>query len=211
MSVNMYFDIETGPCPDAELFKPIFEPSRVLKDPIKIAADLADKEASWRDKLALSATTGRIMAIGWAFDNGEIQYMAEDKNSEDLMIISFFNLAKTAERLVGFNSHAFDLPFIFRRALKYRLEIPYHSIFSKHKRLSSLHVDLMEMWGLHDNNSRISLDTLSRFLGIGGKNHSGKHFFELFQNDREAALDYLKRDIELTREIAIRMGYATIN
>jgi predicted PolB exonuclease-like 3'-5' exonuclease len=208
MSFDMYFDIETGPSFDAELYKPVFEASRVLKDPIKIEADIAEKERAWRDKLALSALTGRVVAIGWVIDDGDFQWIGENENTNEGDIIrAFFDAAKSVEKLIGFNSHAFDLPFIYRRALRWtKVPIPYDSVFPRRRRLSTVHTDIMEEWCMFDSQSRVSLNNLARFFGLEGKTGNGKDFAELYRLNREEAVAYLKHDVELTRQIANRMG-----
>ena len=61
------FDIETGALPLAELeaIMPEFEPSKVLKDPEKIKADIEAKRAEWIDRAALSPVSGQVLAIGY--------------------------------------------------------------------------------------------------------------------------------------------------
>ena len=60
------FDIETEGLPESELLAimPDFKPNGTLKDPDKIAADLAKKKAEWIEKAALSPLTGRVLCIG---------------------------------------------------------------------------------------------------------------------------------------------------
>jgi hypothetical protein len=61
------FDIETGPRSRAELAEcvPTFEAPSNWKDPEKIRAHVAEKEAEWFQSAALSALTGRVLAIGY--------------------------------------------------------------------------------------------------------------------------------------------------
>lgn len=203
---RLFFDIETGPAQDAHLFEPVFEASRVLKDPTKIAADIEDKRRQWLDKLALSALTGQVLAIGWAGDSGEVTIICQDdKITEGDVIRSFWEATIGAERLVGFNSNTFDLPFLWRRSIKLGLVIP-HGIFEPNRRLSSNNLDLMERWTWFDNQSRVSLDNLAKFCGFPQKSNSGKYFAELLQSDRALALAYLEHDVKLTRAIGNRMG-----
>lgn len=203
---RLFFDIETGPASDAHLFEPVFEASRVLKDPSKIAADIEDKRRQWLDKLALSALTGQVLAIGWAGDSGAVTIVCQDdKITEADVIRSFWDATTGAERLVGFNSNTFDLPFLWRRSIKLGLLIP-HGIFEPNRRLSSNNLDLMERWTWFDNQARVSLDNLAKFCGLPQKTSSGKYFSELLHNDRAAALAYLEHDVKLTRAIGGRMG-----
>lgn len=206
MTKNLHFDIETGPAIDALQFEPQFEPSRVLKDPAKIAADIADKRQAWYDKLALSALTGQVLAIGWAGDEGDVTVITQTSTVTEADVIeTFWNATWGAQRLVGFNSNTFDLPFLWRRSLKLGLTIP-DGIFEPNRRLSSNNIDLMERWTWFDNQARVSLDNLAKFCGLPPKLGSGKHFADLMQTSIEEAVAYLKHDVELTRLLARRMG-----
>jgi predicted PolB exonuclease-like 3'-5' exonuclease len=209
MSFDMYFDIETGPSADAELFKPEFQANRAFKDPVKIAEDLEKKAQEWSDKLALSALTGQILAIGWCIDDRPFEYVCVgDGLTEADVIEKFFETAISVEKLVGFNSHSFDLPFIYRRSLRYsHIMIPHDTIYPRNRRLSSIHTDLMEDWSMYDTQARVSLSNLAKFFGLRPKTGNGKDFDNLFRTNKEEAIAYLKHDVELTREIANRMGY----
>ena len=61
METPLYFDIETIGNPDAvSLLGPV-KAAGNLKDPAKIAADLADKEAKRAERAALDCDTARIV------------------------------------------------------------------------------------------------------------------------------------------------------
>lgn len=202
----LFFDIETGPAQDAHLFEPVFEASRVLKDPSKIAADIEDKRRQWLDKLALSALTGQVLAIGWAAEYGEVETVCQDGNTDEAEVIrQFWAATIPAVKIVGYNSNTFDLPYLWRRSFKLGIEIP-NGIFDVGRRLSANNIDLMERWMWFDNQSRVSLDNMAKFCGLPQKTGSGKFFSELFQTDRAAAIAYLVHDVELTRQIGGRMG-----
>jgi predicted PolB exonuclease-like 3'-5' exonuclease len=203
---RLYFDIETGPADDAVQFEPTFEASKVLKDPVKIAADIADKRAAWWDRLALSALTGQVLAIGWAGDDGEVTVITQTSTVDEADVIrAFWNATTTAETLVGFNSNAFDLPFLWRRSIKLGIRIP-DGIFEPNRRLFSTNIDLMERWCWFDSQARVSLDNLAKFFGFPPKKGSGKHFAELMRENIEEAVEYLIHDVEITQAIGRRMG-----
>jgi hypothetical protein len=64
----------------------------------------------------------------------------------------------------------------------------------------------MEAWKLGDFQASISLDRLAKHLGVGAKNGNGAHFAALLQEDRAAALDYLRNDIAMTVAVARKLG-----
>ena len=71
---TIFFDVETGALPESEIaaMMPPFDPAEVktgnIKDPEKVAAKIAEAEASHRrdffDRAALDPLTGRVVAIG---------------------------------------------------------------------------------------------------------------------------------------------------
>ena len=91
---NYIFDIETGPRSRAELAEcvPTFEAPSNWKDSEKIRAYVAEKEAEWFQSAALSALTGRVLAIGYLDAvTDELGYFASGDEAADL----------AAEDLVG--------------------------------------------------------------------------------------------------------------
>jgi predicted PolB exonuclease-like 3'-5' exonuclease len=201
--MNIYFDIETRPAADAMQFKPTFAAPANLKDPAKIEAAIAEKEAEWLGRLALSAVTGEVCAIGYAIGEGPIELLI-GKETEVIRIF-WTVVKKTMGTLVGFNSNGFDLPFLWRRSLKCGIA-PAPGVYERNRRLSYQHCDLMEIWSWHNNQERISLANLSKYLGLQAKTGSGAFFADLLLTDRAAAEEYLRLDVELVRQIAGRMG-----
>jgi hypothetical protein len=197
------FDIETAPLPDSAVdrFKPEFEARRNYCDPNKIKADIAEKEADWRDKLALSPLTGRVLCIGW-LDGDEFHTI---EGEEVNILTGFWNLTAhlCGRQFAGHNILAFDLPFIMRRSWAVGLRVP-ASDFDGH-RLSPRFVDTMKLWACGVYGERVSLDYLSKHLGVGEKNGNGKNFAALYDSDRKAALAYLENDCRLTAKAIQRM------
>ena len=132
------FDIETGPLPEAELASmvPAFDPAEVktgnLKDPDKVAAKIAEAEANHRrefiERAALDPLTGRVLAIGLLnWDTGEFRVIAHE--DEAAMLREFWETCRgemgRLNEMIGFNSRAFDLPFLIRRSFKHRVPVPF--------------------------------------------------------------------------------------
>ena len=119
------FDIETGLSPDAAEFAPEFEAPANYKDPVKIAAYKAEKLTEWVEQAALSAVTGRVLAIGLR-ENGKTTIICED--DEAAMLRDFWAFVAPDGRirapLVGFKSNRFDVPFLVRRSWRNRVPVP---------------------------------------------------------------------------------------
>lgn len=197
------FDIETGPRPAAEieLLMPEFEAPANYKDAAKIAEVIEIKRAAWIEKAALSPLTGQVLAIG-ALIEGEYKDNASMADEREV-IEWFWSLLGKNTLLVGFNSNRFDLPFLFRRS--WALGITPPPRFSGRGFAGSL--DVMEAWQMGDRQEFVSLDTVAKFLGFGGKTGSGAHFAELMKFDVWAALRYLENDVMLTARVAQRLGF----
>jgi predicted PolB exonuclease-like 3'-5' exonuclease len=205
--VIIVFDIETGPRPVAELeaVMPEFEAPANYKDPAKIAEAIEAKRAAWIEKAALSSLTGKVLAIGALID-GEYHARFDGVHNEKGIIEWFWSLLGTRTRLIGFNSHRFDLPFLIRRSWSLGVATP-TGIF--HGRGFNGCIDLMEAWQLGDRTDFVSLDTVAKFLGVGSKTGNGGQFANLMKFDVDAALRYLENDVKLTARVAERLGFDT--
>lgn len=222
------FDIETGPLPEDVLrtmFEPLppFDPASVkvgnLKDQAKIDAKISESKAAHEeeckaaesrffDRAALSAHTGEVLAIGVRFA-GEKGAMIIEGQKERALLETFWTVCEDTRasdnRLVGFNVFGFDLPFLLRRSWLAGVRAP-HWIMDRDRYWSPVFVDLMARWQCGDRQNFISLDRLSKLLGVGAKNGDGARFAELLKADREAAMAYLNNDLELTLQVARRLG-----
>lgn len=205
--MKIYIDIETGPAANAADFMPEFEASKNLRDPEKIHAALEDKRLEWMSKLALSAVTGRVIAVGVAVEDGPVRVIGNVDERETLWELWQYldTIHNLTPRLVGWNICGFDLPFLQRRSWMHDLPTP-KWVFPR-GRLSNYHTDLMRVWCGENPQDRIKLDTVCRWMGLGGKTdrNGGKHFAELWEKDIVAAIEYLCRDVDLVRQLAHRM------
>ena len=214
---TIFFDIETGALPESEIaaMMPPFDPAEVktgnLKDPDKIAAKLAEAEANHRrdfiERAALDPLTGRVVAIGMLYlAGGRFDVIGHDDEAQTLR--EFWQACRgemgRVHQMVGFNIYQFDLPFLFRRSWRHRVEVPFG--IRRGRYWADEMVDLRDNWQLGDRQSRGSLDSISKHLGLGAKNGEGKAFAELWRTDREQAVAYLRNDVELTARVAGVLG-----
>jgi predicted PolB exonuclease-like 3'-5' exonuclease len=207
----LVFDIETGPEQDSvlTLMEPEFSAPSNYRDEAKIAEHIDRQRMEWREKAALDATTGRILAIGTMLDDKQRLLSVDPEHgiSEQEVIRSFWEQAAPNGRwrhLVGFNSNRFDIPYLIRRSYKLGIRVPFGAMNGRY--LNPKFIDLMDFWRLGDFHASISLDRLARHLGVGAKNGNGAEFAALLETDRASALDYLANDIRLTVAVAKRLG-----
>lgn len=209
---DLVFDIETGPDLDG-VPEPNFEAPKNYKDPEKIAANIEEQRQKWREDAALSALTGRVLVIGVCFP--ETVHLLASENEEDVLQ-GFFDRIQDLKlnhgRLIGWDSHRFDLPFICRRALKHGIMIPQEFRPRAGRRFywPDWCVDLREIWAWGEYPMpHGSLDTVSRSLLGTGKldGVTGADFAGLWENldTRPKALAYLDRDLKLIAGLAERM------
>lgn len=210
------FDIETGPLPAPQieaLYTPLAdEEVKIgnLKDPLKIAAKIeeakADHRAAFFDRAALSAVTGRVLAIGYANASADDLPRVHAPDSEKEILEEFWNAYKAnrGAQWVGFNVCRFDLPFIIRRS--WALGIPVPSEIRAGRYWHAGIIDLRDVWQLGDREAHGNLDTIAKLFGVGAKTGDGAHFADLLKKNREAALEYLRNDVAMTRAVYRRMN-----
>lgn len=201
------FDCETAPLPPDQMakVKPVFTPARNLRNPDLIAADIAAKEQEWLERAALDATTGQVLCISTMDDKQSIEIIhAGDERGN---IERFWNwlelrLARS-ETVAGFNVFNFDLCFLMRRSWVLGVEVP--KLIRRGRYWHDDLCDLMDVWRMGNYEQRISLDTLSKALGIGAKTGNGAEFAALWASDREKAMEYCRNDLAITRKCAERL------
>lgn len=202
------FDIETGPRPEAEIIDlaPEFKAPANYKDPEKIAAAIDEQKQEWMGKAALSAVTGRVLAVGW-YQDGETTIIGEDDEATTLRETwkRIEDAARDRRGVIGFNSNRFDIPFLTRRSWALGVEVPSGLYGARGYVNQTVFIDLMDEWACGDRQASIKLDTLAKFLGCGEKNGSGAEFAGLWETDRPKAIEYLRNDILMTVRVAARL------
>jgi hypothetical protein len=241
------FDIETGPLPNEILDQcytpppqlPPWDEAMVKYGNIKDEAKKAEKrvkvmaeyearlagqadeharhKAEWMADAALSATTGRVVAIGTLMDDREpIIWSAESLDQEPELLRRFWTLCERAVpkglQFVGHNSHGFDLPFLCQRSFVHGM-MPWPGIMDGQRRYwCPQFLDTMRLWGCGVR-EYVKLDVLGRTLGVGGKADNGcdgAGFAAMWlggdAEERAKAAEYLKTDLRVTRDVARRMG-----
>ena len=220
------FDIETGPLPDEQLSPliPEFDPSEIkcgnLKDPEKIAAKIAEAkelhEQEFVSKAALSAITGRVLAVGYqSIENGRV-VIDDGKGEERTLLTNFWQRYEKCRgerrRMVGHNCLSFDVPFMMRRSWTLDVAVP-ATVLDKGRWLdTSVFGDTMSLWAAGGRDF-VKLDLLARAFGVGAKTDGvgGGDFHKLWhgtEQEKSKAIEYLKNDLEITARVAVKMGFS---
>lgn len=181
----------------------------------------AGREEAWRahvDRAALSAVTGRVLCNGLLGEAGpalvcDLVYTDADEAAILRHFWQVFEAAKHRDcRIIGFNIFGFDLPFLVRRSWKHGVDVP-RDVVRDGRYWHRLFVDLREAWLLGQRGGgpdNIGLDLVAAHLGCDRKVGSGAHFHRLYHSEsaeeRNAALVYAERDLEVTRQVAVKLG-----
>lgn len=207
------FDIETGSIPESELLKIIdpFDPASVktgnIKNPELIAAKIDEQREKYyadaRDNAALSALTGRVLAIGVKPLEGDWVILGQD-NEADLLRDFWERFSHTPGKWVGFNILGFDMPFLAQRSWVNKVPVPF---IRKSRYWTDELLDLREVWQMGNRQSEGSLDSIAKAFGLPGKTGDGKEFGKLWADPatKAKAEEYLRNDLALTEALYLRI------
>jgi len=220
MKTNLIIDIETGPLPDDVLLRihGPFDPASVKlgnAGPEKAAEKIAEAEKSYlgdlRDKAALDPMTGRVLAIGYHYPAENDTDLSHNDDNEAALLTKFWAAARyaldDAARVITFNGHGFDLPFLVNRSRLLGVEVP-RGLLQNNRYWHASFVDLMLLWTCGQYGKFVGLDKLAKAFGLEGKTGDGAHFYQLWNGGdkgRAEALAYLANDLKVTTEVAKKM------
>ncbi len=204
---HIVFDIETVPQDEAKLLAlaPEFTAAANLKDPDKIAASIAKKRADYLADAALNWKTAEVVLIG-AGDETEILSFTADTEKELLAEFLVILGDSLGEGVVvgGHNVKSFDLPMLVNRARVHGLKIP-RNVLSFWRGRPQWHdniFDTLEILSFGKSFDGNGVDDVARVFGLPPKLGHGGDFPMLWRADREGAIAYNRRDVEIEIEIA---------
>ncbi len=219
-SVDMdAIDATVSPVPAADEL----EPPKNYKDEDKIAAWRTAEHARLLDKraeevkeayrsTALDALQGGVLCVGIALDDREPVCVWGADEADTLTKLAA-GIAKYPEHAVyGWNSLAFDWPFIVRRALRHKLFDLAGRLYYAKPYGNRLYVDLFSVWQAADRRSKGRLMDVAKHLGVEVKETiPGASVPELWHQAqgtmaeplvRQQIVDHVLEDVRVTREIA---------
>lgn len=195
----------------------------------KSEAALEQHFEKFKEKAALSAMTGRVLAIGYKEgDQRRKEHLRQGLTEDAVLLIdqreqldalefvvlrSFwevFGLQHDAGlSLVGHNILAFDLPFLVRRS--WMLGVPVPEEVRDRRYWSSVFIDTIDEWRLGDRGLKgCKLDDISAAMGGPTKPEgtTGADFARLYfgkPEERIQALAYLDNDLDMTSFVASKL------
>lgn len=213
--MNLYIDIETIPCEDeslkAEIAAGITPPGNYKKP-----ETIAEWEKTEKPKLVeeaiqrsgLDGGFGRILCVGWATEEGDVQIACEEE--EKLLLQVFTNeIANVMDRapvIVGHNVAGFDLRFLWQRCVVNGV-FPGGLFNAMHaKPWDKCINDTMLMW--HPQN-RVSLVKLCKILGVQKDDPvDGSQVYQLFKaGELDKIISHCKSDVEAVRSIHRKLTF----
>lgn len=206
---NIYLDIETTVGPNRPSLDSVQAPAN-YKDPEKIKAYKESKLEEVYRVQALDSMQGRLLCTAWALDNNPVQALTvglgDIQAEQELLQELEAKLLEMPHDLnimqwVGHNIKTFDLIWLWRKALKYRLWDLARYI--PRQRYDKRVVDTLELWAA-DYRDKVSLQSIADFLGLDGKadGMDGSQVVDLWQENRlQEIQDYCCQDVELVRQV----------
>lgn len=185
------------------------EPDKRLKDPDKIAADIAQKRVDQIARAALYPWTARVVALGYCEDGDEAVrvFCAANEATETVMLKEFWAMAwngHSVAPLVTFNGLAYDLPVLAARSRLLGISAPELNL----DRYRSPHPDLMQILTFRGAIERRSLKFFAKVFGLNTDDaFSGKEIAELYEDQNWMAIKaHCESDVTLTRQLAEHLG-----
>lgn len=198
MTQKLFLDIETIPA--SEEMHETLEKLHAKKS--KEGADFEE----YLGKTALDGTFGRILCIGYAVDDDEVDVLYNEDNEAETLR-QFWELAKNSDMFIGHNVMDFDLRFIYQRSIINNVVPSLDLNFARYRSFPIY--DTMKEWVKWSNNS-IGLEPLALALGIPTPKEGidGSQVYDFYKKGKvQEILDYCKRDVETTRAVFKRMVF----
>ena len=223
---TLFIDIET--VSGSENFSSISD--RMKDFWVKKAKNLANPanisfEEMYFERAALYAEFGKIIVVGMGFlfvnKQGELSLKVKtiaNADEKELLVefIDFINKTYKSRELtlVAHNGKEFDFPYLCRRMLANRLEIPKSLQLQGKKPWEIIHQDTMEMWKFGDRRSYSSLELLAELMGIEGAkiDLSGDRVNYVFykEKDLNRIAAYCGDDVIIVAQLYLRFHFLSI-
>ena len=218
---TLFIDIET--VSGSENFSSI---SNKMKDFwVKKAKNLVNLanislEEMYFERAALYAEFGKIIVVGMGFlfvnKQGELSLKVKtisNADEKELLVefIDFINKTYKSRELtlVAHNGKEFDFPYLCRRMLANRLEIPKSLQLQGKKPWEIIHQDTMEMWKFGDYKSYTSLELLASLFGIPTPKDDidGSMVADVYyrEKDLKRIVNYCLKDVVTLAQLFLRM------
>jgi len=170
---TMIFDLEIIANPAIIPLLPEPEANKTMKDPVKIAADIAKKKAAQVEKMGLEPTQSLICCASFLdLETDEMSSFMLDPGTlhEKALLLNVWEHLHDYERFVSFNGNSFDIEMLKFHSLINKV---YPSVILSQRRYKiENHVDVRMILSNWDTNAKGTLDYYSKIIlgpETGGK------------------------------------------
>jgi len=170
------------------------------------------------DRAGIWAEFGKIVCISVGYFNilNDVRTLRVTSffGDEDKILMDFKNLLithfnQTKHLLCAHNGKEFDFPYIARRMIIHKIELPYKlNLFGK-KPWEVPHLDTLELWKFGDYKHYTSLKLMTNVLGIPSPKDDidGSQVRQVYyeENDIDRIVEYCEKDTIAVAQILLRL------
>lgn len=187
------------------------------------SAEIADL---YENRSGIFAEFGKIICISVGYlrieDDGSAEFRITSFSGDDetRILTDFFELLnshynKSYHQLCGHNIKDFDVPYICRRATIHGIKLPNILDVSSKKPRELPFVDTLEMWKFGERKHFVSLDLLTRVLGLPTPKTdiSGEQVARVYRDDKDLPriVAYCERDIVAVAQVYLKCNHIAYN
>tara|TARA_R110000868_G_scaffold97875_3_gene269258 strand:+ start:18579 stop:19292 length:714 start_codon:yes stop_codon:yes gene_type:complete len=213
----LFLDIET--VPEVPYFSDLNETKQALWEHKSQYQRKEDESAeAFYERAGIWAEFGKIVCIsvGYFTLKGDIRnfrvtsfYGDEIKILKDFKNLLISHFSETKHLLCAHNGKEFDFPYIARRMIINKIDIPYKlNLFGK-KPWEVPHLDTLELWKFGDYKTYTSLKLLTNVLGIPSPKDDidGSEVYRVFyeENQIDRIITYCEKDTIAVAQIFLRL------
>lgn len=216
----LFFDIET--VSECERFDELSERSQSLwtKKAKRISSDMSADEA-YANRAGIFAEYAKVVCISVGFlhqvnDTWKLKLKSFYGDDEYLLLSDFASFLRdkvpttAIHSLCGHNIREFDIPFLCRRMLINRIDIPDMIDLRDTKPWERAHIiDTLQSWKFGDYKNYTSLDTLCNVFGIDSPKDaiSGADVHRVYYEDDDLSsiVHYCEKDVFAVMQVYLAM------
>ena len=223
LSNILFLDIETVPeLATFEELHPVKQELFAQKTKYQRKEDFSPEE--FYDRAGIWAEFGKIVCISVGFfddHSSDLTFRLKSfyGNDEAKILIDFKSLlekyySQKQHVLCGHNGKEFDFPYIARRMIINKIELPEKlNLFGK-KPWEVAHLDTLEMWKFGDFKHYTSLNLLTNILGIASPKEDidGSQVAQVYyeENDLDRIAKYCENDTLAVAQVYLRLIHLDI-
>tara|TARA_R110002073_G_scaffold279026_1_gene443080 strand:+ start:358068 stop:358781 length:714 start_codon:yes stop_codon:yes gene_type:complete len=214
----LFLDIET--VPEVETFAALSSEKQelfALKTQYQRKDEVTPED--FYDRAGIWAEFGKIVCISVGYfvsQNNERGFRVKSFSGNEIELLESFKLLLNGhfnhvnQLLCAHNGKEFDFPYIARRMIINRIELPAKlNLFGK-KPWEVAHLDTLELWKFGDYKHYTSLKLLTNILGIPSPKEDidGSDVARVYyqENDLEKIVEYCERDTVAVAQLILRFN-----